>query len=409
MFLKKLDFQATNINIKGKTIMENKTNTFSNALIWFGAAVSIAEILTGTYFAPLGFRKGVVAILIGHLIGCALLFFSGYIGALSQKSAMESTAASFGLIGSKFFALLNVIQLTGWTGIMIYDGSVSLNEIFSAGKWIWSIVIGALIILWILIGITNLGKFNTIVMAALFILTLIMSKVIFSSGNISLQNNQDVLSFGSAVELAVAMPLSWLPLISDYTKYTKKPLKATLTSSVTYGIVSCWMYIIGMGAAILTGETDIAKIMLKSGFGIAALIILILSTVTTTFLDAYSAGVSCKTIWQKLQEKWIAIAVTIIGTIAAIIFPMDNITDFLYFIGSVFAPMIAIQLADFFVLKIDSSEKKIDISRIVVWVIGFALYKILLKTDFILGNTFPDMMITFLLTITVSILSKKNL
>lgn len=407
MFLKKLDFQSININIKGKTIMENKTNTFSNALIWFGAAVSIAEILTGTYFAPLGFRKGVAAILIGHLIGCALLFFSGYIGALSQKSAMESTAASFGLIGSKFFALLNVIQLTGWTGIMIYDGSLSLNEIFSAGKWIWSIVIGALIILWILIGITNLGKFNTIVMAALFILTLIMSKVIFSSENISLQNNQDVLSFGSAVELAVAMPLSWLPLISDYTKYAEKPFKATLASSLTYGIVSCWMYIIGMGAAILTGETDIAKIMIKAGLGITALVILILSTVTTTFLDAYSAGVSSKTIWHKLPEKWIAIAVTIIGTTAAIIFPMDDITDFLYFIGSVFAPMIAIQLADFFVLKTDSSEKKIDISRIVVWAIGFALYRLLMKTDFILGNTFPDMIITFLLTITVSILSKK--
>ena len=146
--------------------MENKTNTFSHALIWFGAAVSIAEILTGTYFAPLGFKKGIAAILIGHLIGCALLFFSGYIGALSQKSAMESTAASFGLFGSKFFALLNVIQLTGWTGIMIYDGTLSLNEIFSAGKWVWPLIIGLLIILWISIGITNLGKFNTIAMAA---------------------------------------------------------------------------------------------------------------------------------------------------------------------------------------------------------------------------------------------------
>ena len=45
---------------------ENKTNVFSNVLIWFGAAVSIAEILTGTYFAPLGFKKGILAILFGH-------------------------------------------------------------------------------------------------------------------------------------------------------------------------------------------------------------------------------------------------------------------------------------------------------------------------------------------------------
>lgn len=387
--------------------MNNTTNVFSNALIWFGAAVSIAEILTGTYFAPLGFSKGIAAIVIGHIIGCVLLFFSGYIGAISKKSAMESTATSFGTFGAKFFAFLNVIQLIGWTGIMIYDGALSINQIFQDGSkfhstWIWALVIGLLILLWIFIGITNLGKFNTIAMGALFILTLVMCKVIFFSKNSGIQTTgpvMDAISFGQAVELAVAMPLSWLPLISDYTKYAEKPFKATFASAATYGIISCWMYIIGMGAAILTGETDIAKIMVKAGLGIAALFILILSTVTTTFLDAYSAGVSSKTIWQKLPEKWIAVAVTIIGTAAAIIFPMDNITSFLYFIGSVFAPMIAIQLADFFVVKTDSSQNKLNITKIVIWFAGFVLYRLLMKTDFIAGNTLPDMVITFAMTV----------
>ena len=61
-----------------------------------------------------------------------------------------------------------------------------------------------------------------------------------------------------------------------------------MASTLTYGLVSCWMYIIGMGAAIYTGEGDIALIMVKAGLGVAALVILILSTVTTTFLDAWS-------------------------------------------------------------------------------------------------------------------------
>ncbi len=385
----------------------NKTNVFSNALIWFGAAVSIAEILTGTYFAPLGFSKGITAILIGHIIGCVLLFFSGYIGAISKKSAMESTTTSFGTIGAKIFAFLNVIQLTGWTGIMIYDGALSINQIFPDNTkfhstWLWSIVIGILILLWIFIGITNLGKFNTLAMGALFILTLVMCKVIFFSKNTGTQTQNpimDAITFGQAVELAVAMPLSWLPLISDYTKYAEKPFKATLASAATYGIISCWMYIIGMGASILTGEADIAKIMVKAGLGIVALFILILSTVTTTFLDAYSAGVSSKTIWKKLPEKWIAVSVTIIGTVAAIVFPMDNITGFLYFIGSVFAPMIAIQLADFFILKTDSSQNKFNATKIIIWFIGFVIYRLLMKTDLITGNTLPDMAITFALTV----------
>ena len=380
--------------------MENKgTSVFNNALIWFGAGVSIAEIITGTYFAPLGFSRGMAAILIGHVIGCALLFFAGYIGGIARKSAMETTKYSFGSWGSKFFALLNVLQLVGWTGIMIYDGSLAVNEIFSFGNWIWAIVIGFLIILWIVIGITNLGKINVVTMSLLFILTLVLCKIIFFGEKIADSALEEAMSFGAAVELAVAMPLSWLPLISDYTKESEKPFKATLVSSGIYGIVSCWMYIIGMGAAIFTGQSDIAQIAVKSGLGIVGLVIIVLSTVTTTFLDAFSAGISAKTVFEKLDGKWTAVVVAILGTAGAILFNMDNITDFLYYIGSVFAPMIAILIADFFIVKRDSSEKKLDVVKIVIWLAGFVAYRLLMRVDFILGCTILDMAITFALTL----------
>ena len=58
--------------------MEKKTSLFDNGLIWFGAGVSLAEILTGTYFSTLGFGRGLAAILLGHVIGCVLLF-PGYL------------------------------------------------------------------------------------------------------------------------------------------------------------------------------------------------------------------------------------------------------------------------------------------------------------------------------------------
>ena len=393
--------------------MENNTKkgtgVFSNSLIWFGAAVSIAEILTGTFFAPLGFFKGTLAIVIGHIIGCTLLFFAGYIGSLSKKSAMESTQMSFGVLGGKFFALLNVIQLVGWTGIMIYDSTLSLNGIFSAQKWIWSIITGLLIILWILAGIKNIGKLSLAAMIALFALTIVMCKVIFFSEHSNFSAEAlEALSFGQAIELAVAMPLSWLPLISDYTKEAEKPFAATFASSATYCAVSCWMYIIGMGAAILTNEGDIALIMLKAGLGNAALIIIILSTVTTTFLDAWSASISFRTIYEKASEKWTAVIVTVIGAVGAILFPMDNITNFLYFIGSVFAPMIAILLADYFVLKTDFSSQKIKVSRLAVWLAGFIAYRLLMNTDLITGCTIPDMIFTFAVTVIVGLCSKKK-
>lgn len=193
------------------------------------------------------------------------------------------------------------------------------------------------------------------------------------------------------------MPLSWLPLISDYTREAEKPFAATLSSTLTYGVVSCWMYVIGMGAAIFTGEGDIALIMVKAGLGVAALLILILSTVTTTFLDAYSAGISAESLSKKINGKYAALIVTVIGTVCAICFPMDDITNFLYLIGSVFAPMIAIQITDFFLLKRGGVSGKLDVCNAVVWVLGFVLYRVLMTVDIPVGNTLPDMAGTMLL------------
>ena len=373
---------------------ENRTSVFSNGLIWFGAGVSLAEILTGTYFAPLGFGKAMAAILLGHFIGGLMMFAAGMIGAKERRSAMETVKMSFGEKGSLLFAILNVLQLIGWTSIMIYDGALAADGLLHTGLWIWALVIGALIILWIVIGLTNLGKLNTIAMTALFILSLILFKVIF---------------FGAAVELAVAMPLSWLPLISDYTREAEKPFAATLVSVLTYSVVSIFMYMIGMGAAIFTGEYDIAQIMVKTGLGVVGLLIIVFSTVTTTFLDAYSAGVSSVSISSKIKEKWAAVVVTIIGTVAAMLYPMDNITNFLYLIGSVFAPMIAVQIADYFILKkADAAEKEFQWTNLLIWLIGFIAYRLLMHVDTPVGNTLPDMAITIVLCLIVGKIASRG-
>ena len=215
------------------------TSILNNGLIWFGAGVSIAEILTGTYLAPLGMAKGLAAILLGHVIGCSLLFLAGLIGGFARRSAMETVKMSFGHKGSLLFSTLNVLQLLGWTAIMIYDGALAAGGALGAGQTVWCLVIGGLILVWILIGIRNLGKINTVAMAALFILTLILCKVIFfGRGGGSMAGEGEAMSFGAAVELSVAMPLSWLPLISDYTREAEKPLAATAASAVVYGLVS---------------------------------------------------------------------------------------------------------------------------------------------------------------------------
>lgn len=389
--------------------MENKkTSTFSNGLIWFGAGVSIAEIITGTYLAPLGFKTGIIAIILGHIIGCVMLFLAGLIGGQTGKSSMETAAISFGKKGSSFFAVMNVLQLVGWTGIMIYDASLSAETIFSAGAKLWALIIGGLIIVWILVGMKTLEKINIVAMLSLFVLTIVLCVQIMKNAGAAVIGASDAMTFGGAVELAVAMPLSWYPVISDYTRYAEKPFAATLVSTITYGLVSSWMFIIGMGAAIFTETSDVAQIMVKAGLGIAGLIIVVFSTVTTTFLDAFSAGVSSVSVYGKINEKHAAVVATVIGTVGACLINMDDITNFLYLIGSVFAPMIAVLIADYFILGHDSSSREFDTGRFVIWIIGFVAYRLLMQVNTPVGNTLPDMVFTMIIAVIYGKVTMRN-
>ena len=379
--------------------MDKRTSIPANALIWFGAGVSLAEILTGTFFAPLGFRDGGIAIVVGHIIGCALLFLAGLIGARTRRSAMETVKMAFGARGGLLFAALNVMQLIGWTSIMIYDGALAANSVMDAGHWLWCLVIGVLIIVWIRIGILRIERVNAVAMTGLFLLTVLLCSVIMGGTGAAGSAAGEAMSFAMALELSIAMPLSWLPLISDYTREAEKPVAAAAMSALVYGLVSCWMYFIGMGAAILTGESDIAQIMLHAGLGAAGLGVVILSTVTTTYLDAYSAGISSESIVRSAAGRSVGIGVTVLGAVAAMLYPMDDITGFLYIIGSVFAPMIAVQIASYFLLREDAAGRSAHAVNLAVWFIGFLCYRWLMTLDTPVGSTLPTMAITLLLAL----------
>lgn len=396
---------------------ENKTSVLSKGLIWFGAGVSMSEILTGTYFAPLGIKTGLFAILIGHIIGGILLFLAGYLGAKTRNNAMETVAVSFGRKGNLPFSVLNILQLAGWLAILNYDGALAANGIFSVGAGVWCAVIGVLLLLWVLVGLKRLEKINMVAMTALFLMTLVLCFVIVTRGNFgTLFNgssvNKDVLTFGAAIELSAAMPLSWIPVISDYTSNSTKPVKATVVSTIVYCLVSCWMYLIGMSAAIGMGTSDIAQISLRAGLGVVGLLIILFSTVTTNFLAAHSAGVSGEVIGESFSKhingKYLSILVVLLGTIAAILYPMDNIEDFLYLINSVFAPMIAVMIADFFFNKKRSVTKEWDWTNLIVWLIGLSLYRVLMHVDIVIGYTLPDIVITAVLCVIVHRILPKN-
>ncbi len=399
------------------------TSIRANSLIWFGAALSVAEIQTGTYLAPLGFWKAVEAIVLGHIFGCALLFFAGLIGAYERRSAMQTVGLSFGRIGASIFACINLIQLVGWTSIMVYDSSVAAQGIAPIGAWIWAIVVGVLVLIWVLVGITRLGKLNAVAITALCILAAIISFRIFGAEGVlsaasasgatdassagGTGGTETMLSFGAAVELAVAMPLSFLALISDYTREAERPFPATLASVVSYGVTSCWMFIIGLGAAIYTASSTFSEVLLKIGLSTAGLVVIVFSTVVNTYLDAWSSGVSAQVIWSKLSHTWVSIGAVVVGTALAMTFNMDNISPFLIFIGSVFSPLVAIILADYYLLRRRGFAGAFNLTNIIIWVIGRLIYEVFAHLDLPIGNSIPTMLVIFIVCIVVATVQRR--
>ena len=377
-------------------LQERNLSTPTLGLVWFGASVSLAEILTGTFFAPLGFEQGLTAILVGHIIGCILFWLVAYVSAKTGASAMGAASRSFGHVGSNLFALANVIQLVGWTAIMVVSGAAAANLLLPLlGEAGWCVVIGALIVFWIAIGVKRMGRAQSFAAVLLLVLTFVASSAVFGGTPIT-PSGDEGLSFGAAVELAVAMPLSWLPVVGDYTREAKRPGAGATMATITYFVGSCWMFAIGLGCALFAGSDDIAAVMAQAGMGIVGILVVVLSTVTTTFLDAQSAGVSAESIHPKLNARICGIIAAVVGTALAIFAPVSNFEEFLYLIGSVFAPVAAIVIADYFIGHRDRSDVAVDWRNIVLWVLGFALYRVSLTWDIPCGNTLPVMVVIVL-------------
>ena len=385
----------------------------SQALLWFGAAVSLAEILTGTFIAPLGLVKGLTAIVSGHVIGCVILYFAGLIGAKSELPAIESTKISFGKYGAYLFSVINIVQLVGWTGVMIINGAkafdvVTLSIFRYQNEVLWCFLTALFICIWVVAGFKNLSKINLFAVGSLFIFSIVLGYIVYFSGSSGSVEISDTVSFGAAMELSVVMPLSWLPLIADYTRNVRNKRAGTLYSAGAYFLGSTLMYAIGLGAALYAGTTDISIILLAAGLPAIALIIVLFSTVTTAFLDVYSASVSFSVL-KRSNEKVVSILACLMGLAIAIIVPTSRYEGFLYLIGTAFAPLFAITLTDYFILKKTKPlENAINLRNATLWVIGVVLYRVMMNVDTLLGSTLPTMILLSLVCIVTDKIVKRK-
>ncbi|HIH35557.1 MAG TPA: cytosine permease [Methanosphaera sp.] len=398
--------------------MNNRSEIFSMGAIWFGVAISVSEIEAGISIASMSPLNSIwLPLILGHIIGGILLYFVALIGARMRLNAMETTRSTFGSYGSKFFAALNVMQLIAWVAVLNAQGAMALSGLnFPISFPLTCIILAALVAVWVYVGLERSAKITSIVMIILTLLLVVLSINLlnFTATGVTpfagaLVKNSEVLGFWNIFEISIAMPISWLPVISDYTKDAVKPVESSLVSAVSYTIASLWMYVIGIEIVGIGLNYSIAEAILLAGLGIPGIIILVLSTVTTNFLATNSAGESAKAIINNLNPKTVGVIVSVLSAMLAISGIMNHYINFLYLIASVFAPMAAVLLVSFYLDDENENNVKKYYWNIFSWFAGFIIYQIASYMDSIfLGPTLLAIIISAFLAYLRVILRNKR-
>ena len=388
-------------------------------LLWAGVAISLAEIWAGGFLAPMGFWLGFGAIILGHIIGNTFMALGGVIGSEYGLMSMVSVRPSFGIRGSNLAAVLNIIQLIGWASIMLIIAGQAGAELgkpvggILASSHFWIVLTGIATLLWALYTGKSIWKImQTSAVIALLLLCVMMSAVSFQEfGTGVFTMKPDGMPFMIGLDLVIAMPISWLPLVADYSRFSKKTTPAFWNTWWGYFIVSSWMYLLGLAATLVTGDSDpgvlILQTMGKIGLALPALLLVVFSTITSDFPDVYSATCSMMNISRKIKPNAMMWIVGILCILLALVFPMGQYENFLLFIGAMFIPLFGVVLTDYFIirkrkLKVEEIYKTggeywyfkgFNIAALVAWAIGFVTFEIIAIMKYAIGGSIPSMIV----------------
>jgi putative hydroxymethylpyrimidine transporter CytX len=389
-------------------------------LLWAGVAISLAEIWAGGLLAPMGLGAAVAAILLGHLLGNTLMALAGRIGSDHGIAAMVSIRPAFGILGSNLAAVLNVIQLVCWAAIMlIISGCAGAMLAASAGGVVstddfWIVLIGVGTLLWALLTGGRLWKWLQIVsVAGLVLVLLIMSFQAYRRfGNgVAAPPAGPAIPFMTGLDLVIAMPISWMPLVSDYSRFAKSSSTAFWSTWWSYFLVSSWMFLLGLCATIWTGNVEphmqLLALLGVIGLVTPALLTVVFSTITSDFPDLYSATCSVLNISGKIRPGTVMLLTGFLSIVLALVFPMERYQGFLFFIGAMFVPLFGIVLTDYFLIR----KRRLDLGAldrvrgpywysngyhrhaILCWAAGFATYQVIQQLEWPAGGSLPAMVV----------------
>jgi NCS1 family nucleobase:cation symporter-1 len=336
-------------------------------VLWGDLALGLLVLLTGALLVPaLGFPRALVAIVVGSLIGCIPLALLGLAGAREGVPGMVLFRPVLGVRGSYVPSVLNILQLIGWTGFEFWAMSMVADQIVHVSYWFWLVVVavvcttlalgGPILVVrrwlerfgaWVVAGVAGWITFKVLTTASL--------------GSVWQRPGEGGLPFWLAVDLVIAMPVSWLPLVADYNRFARKGGSSAAGTYVGYAIGNVWFYALGALLVLAAGLSEVSPAGIGQAIaalagGWVVLLALLVGETDEAFADIYSAAVSSQNLEGRINQRWAIVAVAAAGAGLAAWLGLRqgdavvSYESFLFLLGSVFVPLFGVFVADYFVL-----------------------------------------------------------
>ncbi len=368
------------------------TDTF---LLWTNLGISLLVlVLPGFFDLPLG--KALLATLVGGLIGNTMLAFAGLIGADGRVPTMVLQRAPLGHRGSYLATVLNVLQCLGWAifELIVIATAAGLlcDKLFGfRATWAWTLLFGAVTTALVFLGpIGFVRRYvrKVAIWAVAGSLVYLTWWILDGSGGHHIWSARGHHgSFWAAVDIVVAVTVSWAPLVADYTRFSRDRRSAFFGVGLGYLFPTLFQF--GLGSVLVLSRVvnpDRPELILTAiaGGGLAAALCLLALTVDETdeaFANVYSTGVSLQNLLPQVPQRLLLAGSAAIATGGALLIDLRNYQTFLSLLGSFFVPLLGVLIADWLVSGARYTRDRffaapaVRPAQIGAWLAGFALYQ----------------------------------
>ncbi|MHB1251815.1 MAG: purine-cytosine permease family protein [Acidimicrobiales bacterium] len=349
------------------------------SLLGFTGAIFVLQP-NGAGTPELSVLASVNAIVVGTVLGTLVVALSGVAGARTGAPAMVLLRGLFGRRLSYVPTVMNVIQLLGWGVFELVTIATAAHTVEPGlARWVYIVMAGAITGL---LTLRPLGAIRILRRVATPVVLVVLGylSVELLGHHLPSLTHGTWSGYWAATDTVIAVAVSFAPLAADYTRHSRSTRTAFFGAFIGYSVTQILCYVIGLIALVTVAKnpSDIYGAFIAVPLGSLCFALLATRELDQSFADVYSSVVSVQNLRPLWDRRVLALGISLLATALALLINIADYENFLVLLGSVFVPMSAVFIVDFFVLARGNWSLSGHARRstmLIPWACGFVVYQ----------------------------------